>query len=106
MANDDFTQVADDEAEDIGFGAYSQVYQLRPDVGELDLVDELDAKLTHLRAMLQQTYGGSGESFRNYNNHIQDNYMWACATLADECQVLLAGLSELRRASKKEHVTS
>ena len=53
-----------------------------------DLHNYLDNRLAHLTALLMMTYGEAGEAFRNYNDRIQDEYMWACGQMADECREL------------------
>lgn len=58
------------------------------------LLDCLTPKLEQLKAMLFMTYGESGASFRGAIDDIQDNYMWACALLADECAALLRCATE------------
>ena len=50
------------------------------------MVDAIDAAHTHalkLQAMLQHSYGSSGEAFREMRNDVQDNYMWLCSDLAN-----------------------
>lgn len=50
------------------------------------MVDAVDAAHTHalkLQAMLQHSYGSSGEAFREMRDDVQDNYMWLCADLAN-----------------------
>lgn len=52
------------------------------DVG--DLIDLLHMKSCQLRALLVNTYGQSGDGFRSMADHLQDQYMWTCNSLADE----------------------
>lgn len=59
----------------------------------LDRFDSLQQKLAQLDAMLNMSYGCAGEAFRNMNDALQDNYLWACSTLATECVDLVCGLS-------------
>jgi hypothetical protein len=61
---------------------------------DLDHKDRMDAIAQKLSAMLAVTCGANGESFRNLNDQIQDNYMWACADMARELQNLVLGTSE------------
>lgn len=55
--------------------------------------DKLQAKLCQLRALLVSIYGGGGESFRGMNDELQDNFIWACADMAEECERLTDALS-------------
>lgn len=50
-------------------------------LGNLDKISGLSLKL---HALLCNTVGEAGESFRNFNDEIQDNYMWACADMAGD----------------------
>lgn len=59
----------------------------------LDRFDLLQQKLAQLDAMLNMSYGCAGEAFRNMNDALQDNYLWACSTLATECVDLVCGIS-------------
>ena len=42
----------------------------------------LHSKATQLNAMLAIIYGGGGESFHEYANHIKDDYLMTCYDLA------------------------
>lgn len=59
----------------------------------LDRLDSLNQKLAQLDAMLAMSYGTAGDSFRSMNESLQDNYLWACSTLARECKELACSLS-------------
>ena len=59
----------------------------------LDRIDLLNQKLAQLDAMLVMAYGEGGEVFRNMNDHLQDNYLWACSSLAADCKDLAKYLS-------------
>lgn len=50
--------------------------------------DELSGKLAQLRAMLTVVSGSGFESFNEFNDELRGNYLWACATLATECEQL------------------
>ncbi|WP_301101099.1 hypothetical protein [Propionivibrio sp.] len=63
-------------------------YRIAPEVGLDEVHDYLNARLGQLFALLATTYGEGGESFRACNDDIQDDYLWSCATLADECRAL------------------
>lgn len=68
------------------------VTAIRPDATDASVKYLLSVKLTHLEAMLMATYGESGESFRAWNDLLQDNFMWSCAELATECRALFSAL--------------
>lgn len=68
------------------------VTAIRPDATDASVKNLLSIKLTHLEAMLMATYGESGESFRVWNDLLQDNFMWSCAELATECRALFSAL--------------
>lgn len=59
----------------------------------LDCIDSLNQKLAQLNAMLTMSYGEAGDAFRTMNGSLQDNFLWACSTLASECKELALGLS-------------
>jgi hypothetical protein len=55
----------------------------------LDEYDGLTAKLAMLSANLSVISGDGFNSFNGLNNEIQQNYIWGCATLADECRAII-----------------
>jgi len=63
---------------------------------ETERLDVLTQKLAQLEAVLAMTYGDAGESFRNMNDDLQDNYLWSCGTLARECKELALSLASTR----------
>ena len=72
-----------------GFGfATAGMYTLAPGVSRGDVQDQLNARLSQLRALLQLTCGGRAESFSSLNEDLQDGYHWACASMAWECEDL------------------
>lgn len=73
---------------------HSRVYAIAPDATRLDVQNLLESKMHHLAAMLVLTYGDRCEEFRNMNDEIQDNLMWACADLAREIKELREALDE------------
>lgn len=80
--------------------AVAPVYAIAEGVSAGDLSDHLDNRLAHLSALLMMTYGDGGEAFRGYNDQIQDEFMWACAQLADECRELFPQvMAKAREAS-------
>jgi hypothetical protein len=60
---------------------------------ETERLDVLTQKLAQLEAVLAMSYGDAGESFRNMNDDLQDNYLWSCGTLARECKELALSLA-------------
>lgn len=53
-----------------------------------DSAEKLQAVAAKLTAMLNHTFGNSGEAFRCLSDDLQDNYMWACAELVEEISEL------------------
>lgn len=73
----------------IGFAApASPFYLLHGDVTAMDAQDQLNARLLQLSAMLTMTCGAGFETFSNWSNEVQQNYLWACSMMADECKEL------------------
>lgn len=52
----------------------------------IDLMDQISVLSKKLRALLCNTYGNSGESFRDLNKDLQDTYLWTCADIAGELE--------------------
>jgi hypothetical protein len=59
-----------------------------------DGLEKLDTRLRHLRAQLIMTYGETGAAFRCLRDDYQDDYLWGCFELADECSDSLRALRE------------
>lgn len=54
-----------------------------------DFLEVAQNKALQLHAMLTTITGHGGESLRMHNLTIQENYLWACAELAEEvCNLL------------------
>ena len=51
-------------------------------------IDQLTRKTAQLYAMLATTYGGGFDAFNAWSNSIKNDYLWACADLAKEINVL------------------
>lgn len=49
----------------------------------IEAQDKLDAALSQAHSILQTTYGGGGESFRGFNDTIQDNVLWGISELLE-----------------------
>lgn len=91
MTTDDSTQHQPQSSDRvICFAApASPFYLLHGDVTALDAQDQLGARLSQLSAMLTMTCGGGFDSFCQWSEEIQQNYLWACSMLADECKELM-----------------
>ena len=68
--------------------ANGRLYSIAPGVTTLDIRDALDCGFRRLDAMLSMTVGEGGESFRIYNDEIQETYLHGCALLATEAHQL------------------
>lgn len=49
-----------------------------------DLIEQAHTKSVHLHALLMTITGEGGKSFRRMNVTLQDNFIWACQSLAQE----------------------
>jgi len=47
-------------------------------------IDKAYSHILKLQALLANTYGESGPTFRNMHDDLQDNYLWACTDLAEK----------------------
>lgn len=74
------------------------LYTIAPDATADDVHSMLTAKMAHLDAMLHATYGETGESFRRFNSQIQDEFMWSCGMISQECRELFEQLDARRAA--------
>lgn len=54
----------------------------------LDAIDELNTKTSQLSALLHTLYGHGWESFRSYNETIQENVLWLASDLASDVDKL------------------
>lgn len=70
----------------------SPVYQAKPDAETTDVTDHLNARLGQLSAMLHLIVGEGLGRFQNMNNTIQEDYLWSCAMISDECKELVERL--------------
>lgn len=84
MATDNSTQEI--EARELRFPTSHSLYQLNPSADNSEIYDQLSARLSQLTAMLTMVHGNGFESFSQWNDEIQDNYLWACTMLATECR--------------------
>lgn len=58
----------------------------------LEIIDRANEVAGQLSAMLTHTYGCSREAFHTMGEDHKDNYLWACARLADELEGLIEGI--------------
>lgn len=72
----------------LGFPATMGVYSMSPRASSDDVYNHLSARLSQLSAMLAMTFGGGYEAFKSNSDCTQENYLWACSMLADECEEL------------------
>lgn len=54
--------------------------------------ENLDNKLIHLSAMLTVIHGPGAESFHQYTAQVQDDYIFACHAVVEECREALHSL--------------
>ena len=55
-------------------------------VDETDLRYLIGENLAKASALASNTFGGSGESFRNMSDTLQDNYMWTVSDLIEQAE--------------------
>ena len=58
-----------------------------------DTLEKLQRKLAQLTAILNSIYGGGFESFQSLNNTLQENILWACADLSEDCERMADSLT-------------
>lgn len=75
-------------AEEIFLGVNQGVLQVNPAASLQDISEEVCTKLSMLKAMLYITHGCGAESFAQWSDSIRDNYLWACASTAEEIEAL------------------
>lgn len=65
-------------------------------------IDLLTKKADQLHSMLTVTYGGGFEAFHAFSDSIQDNYLWACADLAEDIGKLAERINSERVRNSTE----
>ena len=65
-----------------------------------DPIDQLTRRADQLSAMLFIINGTGFQSFNTYNDHIKENYLWACSDHASELKKLSLELA-LSESSEK-----
>lgn len=64
------------------------------------LKDRIQSNARKLRALLDNTYGAeTGENFRRMMPERQDEYLWACAEMAEEIVDALDKLTDIELAN-------
>lgn len=76
----------------VAFAAAGTLYQLHPDASRLDVLDQLNARLSQLNSMLTLTHGIGFETFNAWDADTKENYLWSCDMLAKECKALVRHL--------------
>lgn len=61
-----------------------------------DSANRLQAVAAKLAAMLNHTFGNSGEAFRSLSDDLQDNYLWACAEMMEEIHEIVTELAPVK----------
>jgi hypothetical protein len=65
------------------------LYALAVGARRIDISEQISVRLDQLVALLSMTYGEQGEAFRNMPDHVQDNFMWNCLSMAEEvCELV------------------
>lgn len=72
----------------VDFAAIDGLYQLKDDASQVDIIDQLNARLGQLSAMLTMTCGTGREHFDQWSDGVKGNYLWAASMIADECKEL------------------
>ena len=86
MADQIIPEIEQTQTKPLAFA--SGIYQLAPDASKIDVIDHLQARLAQLSAMLCTTYGAGFDTFDNWSSEVKENYLWGCASLAQECDAL------------------
>lgn len=67
-----------------------------------DAIQDLSNGLAQLVAMAAMSYGEAGESLRQMNDSLQDNFMWALHDKAVDCHQLVEVI--LNASESKNHL--
>ena len=62
----------------------------------LDLLNTVQEALAHADAMVNMTYGGAGDAFREMNAALQDSFLWAMAERIDAARRAASQLQATR----------
>ena len=58
-------------------------------IAMVQAIDEAYGLILQLHALLVNTYGESGDPFRNLADDLQDRYLWACTDMARKIETTL-----------------
>ena len=58
-------------------------------MSELSPLNRAQALASQLSALLEATTGEAGEGFRVLSDHVQNDFMWACADIATQLKKAL-----------------
>lgn len=100
MATDNSTQ--ETAARELHFTAGTNTYQINPGASNIDLYDQLTARLQQLVAALELIGGAGHEYFARIGGRSQAAYLWNCQMLADECYEL-AGHIDVGRSCEVDN---
>lgn len=64
-------------------------------VAMVEAIDTAYALILQLHALLINTYGESGDPFRNLADDLQDRYLWACTDMARKIETTLEASFEV-----------
>ncbi len=67
-------------------------YQIAAGAHQTVLHGHLGARLAQLAAMLTVINGEGQQTFASWSDEVQGNYIWACGSLASECEELSRAL--------------
>lgn len=68
------------------------IYIMPTDVDRSEILNQLNARLGQLGAMLHVINGDGAESLDHWSEAIKSNYLWGCSMLAEECAELAKAL--------------
>ncbi len=75
------------------FPATGKLYAIQPAANRDDLIDQLNARISHASAMLTMLVSDGGmEHFRCMSDEGQANYIWAISMATDEAKDLIKHL--------------
>jgi hypothetical protein len=58
----------------------------QPKYHDEDTIDRLNRKSSQLHALIRTTVGLGFQGFDSWNDTIKENFLWACADLAEEVE--------------------
>lgn len=78
------------------------LYQLQDSASQIDIIDQLYARLRQLTAMLSTITGEGLDNFLSLSQDNQDYFLWACQSLSVECSELVLHLSHSPRSGDRQ----